>query len=91
MKNRLHHESGEPIEEPIQPGQQRRTRRGQEISPKITCPAFELINVQDGNIGLHFIFKFLVVARIRIELEVSSQFFFCSNLSFSVTDGFVYS
>ena len=31
MKNRLHHESGEPIEEPIQPGQQRRTRRGQEI------------------------------------------------------------
>ena len=31
MKNRLHHESGEPIEEPIHPGQQRRTRRGQEI------------------------------------------------------------
>ena len=29
MKNRLHHESGEPIEEPIHPGQQRRTRRGQ--------------------------------------------------------------
>ena len=31
MKNRLHHKSGEPIEEPIQPGQERRTRRGQEI------------------------------------------------------------
>ena len=31
MKNLLHHESGEPIEEPIHPGQQKRTRRGQEI------------------------------------------------------------
>ena len=31
MKNRLHSEPGEPIEEPIHPGQQRRTRRGQEI------------------------------------------------------------
>ena len=32
MKNRLHHESGEPIEEPVHPGQQRRTRRGQIFS-----------------------------------------------------------
>ena len=31
MKNRSHHESGEPIEEPIHPGQQRRTRQGQEV------------------------------------------------------------
>ena len=31
MKNRLHHESGEPIEEPIHPGQQRRTRQGEEV------------------------------------------------------------
>ena len=31
MKNRLHHESGEPTEELIHPGQQRRIRRGQEI------------------------------------------------------------
>ena len=31
MKNRLHHESGEPVEEPIHRGQQRRTRRGQEV------------------------------------------------------------
>ena len=30
MKIRLHHESGEPIEEPIHPGQQRRIRQGQE-------------------------------------------------------------
>ena len=30
MKNRLHHESGEPIEEPIHPGQQRRIQQGQE-------------------------------------------------------------
>ena len=29
MKNRLHHESGEPIEEPIHPSQQRRIRHGQ--------------------------------------------------------------
>ena len=31
MKNRLHHESGEPVEEPIHPGQQSRTRQGQEV------------------------------------------------------------
>ena len=31
MKNRLHHESGEPIEEPIHTGQQRRIQRGQEV------------------------------------------------------------
>ena len=32
MKNRLQHESGEPIEEPVlHPGQQRRTRQGQEV------------------------------------------------------------
>ena len=40
---------------------------------------------------LAFSFKFLVVARIRIELEVSSQFFFVRISLFSVTDGFVYS
>ena len=32
MKNRLHHESGEPIEEAIHPGQQRRIHQGQEVS-----------------------------------------------------------
>ena len=31
MKNRLHHDSGEPIEEPIHRGQQRRTQQGQEV------------------------------------------------------------
>ena len=31
MKNRSHHESGEPIEEPIHPGQQRRIQQGQEV------------------------------------------------------------
>ena len=31
MKNRLLHESGEPIEEPINPGRQRRIRQGQEV------------------------------------------------------------
>ena len=31
MKNRLHHESEETIEEPIHPGQQRRIQQGQEV------------------------------------------------------------
>ena len=31
MNNRLHHELGEPIEEPIHPGQQRRIRQGREV------------------------------------------------------------
>ena len=31
MKNRLHHESREPIEEPIHPGQQRRIQQGREV------------------------------------------------------------
>ena len=31
MRNRLHHESGQPIEEPIHAGQQRRTQQGQEV------------------------------------------------------------
>ena len=31
MQNRLHHESGEPIEESIHPGQQRRIQQGQEV------------------------------------------------------------
>ena len=31
MKNRLHHESGEPIEEPVHPGQQRRIQQGREV------------------------------------------------------------
>ena len=42
MKNRLHHESGEPIEEPIHPGEQRRIQQGQEI---FSSPALELINI----------------------------------------------
>ena len=31
VKNRLHHESGDQIEEPIHPGQQRRIQQGQEV------------------------------------------------------------
>ena len=31
MKNRLHHESGQPIEQPIHAGQQRRIQQGQEV------------------------------------------------------------
>ena len=33
-KNRLHHESREPIEESIHPGQQRRIQQGQEVFSK---------------------------------------------------------
>ena len=53
MKNRLHHESGEPIEEPIHPGQQRRIQQGQEVFSEDTSPPLEFTNIQDGNIGLH--------------------------------------
>ena len=88
MKNRLHRESGEPIEEPIHPGQQKRIRRGQEISQKITCPALELINIQDGNIGLQ-----LQVLRGGTNPNgVGSEFtIFFARISFFVTVGFVYS
>ena len=34
MKNRLHHESGEPIDEPIHPCQQRRRQQGQAVFPE---------------------------------------------------------
>ena len=37
MKNRLHHESREPIEEPIHPGQQRRIQQGQEVFSEDYC------------------------------------------------------
>ena len=85
----LYHESGEPSEKPIHPGQQRRIWRGQEISQKITCPALELINVQDGNIGLQ-----LQVPRSGTNPNgVGSEltFFFARISLFLVTVGFVYS
>ena len=61
------------------------------FSPKITCPALELTNITYRMAILAFNFKFLVVARIRMELEVSSYFFLLESLSFFVTVGFVYS
>ena len=88
MKNRLHHGPGEPSEEPIHPGQQRRIRRGQAIFSEDYLSSARIINIQDGNIGLQ-----LQVPRgganpngVGSELTI----FFCSNL-FSVTVGFVYS
>ena len=50
MKNLLHHESGEPIEEPIHPGEQRRIQQGQEVFSE---EYFSSARVEDGNIGLH--------------------------------------
>ena len=80
MKNRLHHESGEPIEEPIHPGQQRRTRWG--------------LLVQRSHWSTYrmaiLAFNFIVVVRIRMELEVTSQIFFLLESLF-VTVSFVYS
>ena len=82
MNNRLHHESREPIEEPIHPGQQRRIRQGQEVCS--SWPTYRMAI-------LAFISKLLEVVRIRMELEGSPQnCFFCSSLFF-VTVGFVYS
>ena len=55
--------------------------KDKKFSLKITCPALELINIQDGNIGLH-----LQVPRggthpngVGSEL---TKLFFCSNLFF---------
>ena len=89
MKNRSHHESGEPSEEPIHP-------RSAKTHMTRTKKNLRRLPVQRSNWStyrmamLAFNFKFLVVARIRMELEVSSQFFLCSDLFF-VTVGFVYS
>ena len=65
MKNRLNHESGrEPIEEPIHPGED--------------YLSSARVDQQYRMAILAFISRFLVVVRIRMELEVSSQklFFF---------------
>ena len=53
MKNRLHHESGQQIEEPIHAGQQRRIQQGQEVFSEDYLSGAQLTNIQDGNIGLH--------------------------------------
>ena len=64
--------------------------KDKKFSPKITSPALELTNIQDGNIGFH-----LQVLRggthpngVGSELTI---FYVCSNLYFFVTVGFVYS
>ena len=64
--------------------------KDKKFSPKITSPALELTNIQDGNIGLH-----LQVPRGGTHLNgVGSEltiFYFCSKSLFFVTVGFVYS
>ena len=72
MKNRLHHKSGHPIQV-----NKDEYNKDEKFSPKITSPALELTNIQA------VISKFLVVVRIRMELEVSSLFFFCSFFCYS--------
>ena len=63
MKNRLHHESGEPSEEPIHIGQQRRIQQGQEVFLRrllLQRPSWPTHRMGI----LAFICKFLVVVRI---------------------------
>ena len=88
MKNCLHHEPGEPIEEPIQVNKDAYDK-DKKFSPKIISPAPELTNTQDGNTGLH-----LQVRRGGAHLNgVGSEltfFILLRSLSF-VTVGFVYS
>ena len=88
MKNRLHHESGEPIEEPIHPGQQRRIRQGQQVFCEDYMSGAQLINIQDGNICLQ-----LQVHRGGTHPNgVGSELtFFFARISLFVTGGFVYS
>ena len=85
MKNRLHHESGEPIEEPkVNEDEYYKDKKS---SPKITSPAPELTNTQDGNIGL-----LLQVPRGGTHLNgVGSELTFFLLRSLFVTVGFVYS
>ena len=79
MKNRLHHESGERVEEPIHQDQQRRIRRGQEIFSE----DYQSSARNDQHTGWEY------WPSSPSELEVSSQIFnFCSDLFF-VTVGFV--
>ena len=85
MKNRLHHESGEPIEEPIHPGQQRRIQQGQELFSEDCFSSARVDNIQDGNIGFH-----LPVPRGGTHPNgVGSELVFF--VAFFVTVGFVYS
>ena len=67
--------------------------KAKKFSPKIISPAPELTNTEDGNIGLH-----LQVPRggthlngVGSELTFFFRIFFCSDLSFFGTVGFVYS
>ena len=54
MKNRLHHKSGEPIENTFIQVNKDAYDKDKKFSLKITCPALEFINIQDGNVGFHF-------------------------------------
>ena len=78
MKNRLHQESGEPIEEPIHPGQQRRIDKDKKFSPKITSPVLELTNIQDGNIGFHLQVPLGGTHPNGVGSELTKLIFFCS-------------
>ena len=82
VKNRLHHESGEPIEEPTHPGKDE-YNKDKKFSPKVTSPALELTNIQDGNIRFHL--SGTHPNGVGSELTI----FFCS--LFFVAVGFVYS
>ena len=64
------------------------TTRTRSFSPKITCPALELINMLDGNIGLHFQVPRGGTHPNGVGSELTK--FFVARISFFVTVGFVY-
>ena len=89
MKNRLRHESGEPIEEPIHPGQQRRIRQGQEV--------FSDDHFSSARVDQHTGWQYWLSSTNSSWWYASEwswmwahNFFVCSNL-FLITVGFVYS
>ena len=92
-KNRLHHESGEPIEEPIHAGQQRRIRQGQQV--------FSKDYLSSARVDQHLVWHYWLSSPSSswwgthpngVGSEAHS-FFFCSNLflfqlvSFTVDSG----
>ena len=62
--------------------------KDKKLSPKITCPALELTNIQDGNIGLHLQVPLVGTHSNGVGSELT---IFLLKSLFFVTVGFVYS
>ena len=79
MKNRLHHESGEPIEEPIHPGQQRRIQQRQEVLSEDYFSSARVDQHTGWEFGLHLQVPRGGTHPNGVGSEVT--FCFCSDLS----------